>query len=119
MPQLQVNVNGRSYNVACEEGDEDHLRELARFFDKRVQELQRTIGNVGETRLFLIGGLTAVDDLYEALARNDDLQAEIDRLKSEQSAVHQRADQAESLAADMIDAAARRLEDIAGRLEAS
>jgi cell division protein ZapA len=84
-----------------------------------VHELSRTIGNVGETRLFLIAELTAADDLSEALARNDELQAEIERLKSEQNSVHQRADQAESIAADMIDAAARRLEDIAGRLEAS
>jgi cell division protein ZapA len=114
-----VSVNGRSYNVACEEGDEEHLRELARFFDKQVQELARQVGQVGETRLFLIAGLTAADDLSEALAKIDDLTAEIERLKSAQDEVNQRADQAESIAADMIDAAARRLEDIAGRLEAS
>jgi cell division protein ZapA len=118
MPQVPVIVNGRSYSVACEEGDEEHLMALARYFDKRVKELSQTIGQVGDTRLFLIAALTAADDLSEALAKIEDLEAEIESIKGGRPTVSERVERAETMAAEVLEVAARRLEDIAGRLEA-
>jgi cell division protein ZapA len=46
MPQLSVTVNGRTYSVACEEGDEEHLMALARYLDKRARELSSSVGQV-------------------------------------------------------------------------
>jgi len=119
MPQLSVTVNGRAYSVSCEEGDEEHLLALARYFDKRVRELSVSIGQVGETRLFLIAGLTVADDLSEALAKIEDLEAEIESIKDGRPTVSERVERAETMAAELLEVAARRLEDIAGRLEAS
>ena len=39
MAQLTIEVNGRPYLVGCEDGQESHLRELARLFDSQVQQL--------------------------------------------------------------------------------
>ena len=39
MPQVDVNINGRRYQIACDEGQEEHLTQLADYVDKRVQEL--------------------------------------------------------------------------------
>jgi cell division protein ZapA len=119
MPQISITVNGRAYSVSCEEGDEEHLMALGRYFDKRVRELSQSIGQVGETRLFLIAGLTAADDLSEALAKIEDLEAEVEAIKEGRPTVSERVERTESMAAEMLEVAARRLEDIAGRLEAS
>jgi cell division protein ZapA len=119
MPQLSVTVNGRAYSVSCEEGDEEHLMALARYLDKRARELSASVGQVSETRLFLIASLTIADDLSEALAKIEDLEAEIESIKGGRPTVSERVERTETMAAEMLEVAARRLEDIAGRLEAS
>lgn len=119
MAQVSVTVNGRSYSVACEDGEEDHLLDLASYFDKRVKELSATIGQVGDTRLFLIAGLTAADDLSEALGRIEELEDELERLRAGLPESGERVERVEKMAAELLEVAARRLEDIAGRLEAT
>jgi cell division protein ZapA len=62
MPLVNVLVNGRAYTIACDDGEEDHLRELGTFVDKRVQELTGSVGQVGDTRLLLMAGLVIADE---------------------------------------------------------
>ena len=50
MAQLTIQVNGRPYLVGCEDGQENHLRELAKLFDAHVRQLTGEIGQLGETR---------------------------------------------------------------------
>src|SRR5205085_2476631 len=63
MPLVNVLVNGRAYTVACDEGEEDHLRELGQYLDKRVRELSATVGQVADSRLMLMAGLVIADEL--------------------------------------------------------
>jgi cell division protein ZapA len=51
MPLVNVLIKGRAYTVACDEGEEDHVRELGEFLDKRVRELSGSVGQVGDARL--------------------------------------------------------------------
>ncbi|MEH6360654.1 MAG: cell division protein ZapA, partial [Amylibacter sp.] len=69
MGQVSVAVNGRNYNVACDDGEEEHLQSLAAFVDKQVVELASQIGQVGDTRLLLMSNLLISDKLGEALGR--------------------------------------------------
>ena len=57
MGQLAITVNGRSYPIACEEGQEKHLAELGAYVDKRVKDLVASVGQVGDTRLLVMAGL--------------------------------------------------------------
>ena len=57
MGQVNVSINDRSYSVACGDGEEDHLRELARYLDGHVGDLAKSVGQVGDTRLLLLAGL--------------------------------------------------------------
>ena len=68
MPLVEVVVNGRDYQVACDVGQEDRLRELAQQFDKRVQVLASSVGQVGDARLLLMAGLVITDELSGATA---------------------------------------------------
>jgi cell division protein ZapA len=106
MAQLTIQVNGRPYLVGCEDGQEAHLRELAKVFDGHVSQLSSTIGQLGETRLFLMGALMMADELSEARARLAHLQGETTRLRAELQTVETRAGAA-------LDSAAQRIEALA------
>ena len=54
MPQVSITINGRSYPVACDEGEEDRIRELARVIDSKVAGFARQVGQAGEARLLVL-----------------------------------------------------------------
>ena len=103
MAQVNVQVNGRPYAVGCEDGQEQHLMELARLLDQQVREVSQDMGQLGETRLFLMGGLLLADELLDARQRLASLQAEVARLQSERSRIEARAVQALETAASRIE----------------
>jgi cell division protein ZapA len=119
MAQINVTVNGRSYTVACDDGEEGHLEDLARYLDKHVQGLASSVGQVGDTRLLLLAGLIVADELSEMLAKVDELSAELERLKAGRPAGADKAPKAEIVAAEMLEKAARRIDDIARRVAPS
>lgn len=119
MPQVTVTVNGRNYSVACGDGEEAHLLDLASYYDKQVKLLAEEIGNVGETRLLLLGGLMIADQLSDMVSKLDDLRADLNRLKGERTTLEHRAANAENKIADILDAATARVEEIAERLSAA
>ncbi len=114
MPRVSVTVNGHTYEVACEEGQESHVADLAEFLDKRVSEIVGELGQVGETRLLLLAGLLTSDDLANAYD-------EIERLRGaleEVSAARDAGGGAVAKAAEtIISETAGRLEDLAAKLE--
>ena len=57
MSQVDVKINGKSYNVSCDDGQEDHLLELAGYVDQRVQELIKSVGQVGDARILVMACL--------------------------------------------------------------
>lgn len=69
MAQVEIPVNGHLYKVACENGQEQRLIELGRYFDRHVVRLAGEIGQIGEPRLLLLAALTICDELYETRRR--------------------------------------------------
>ena len=116
MPLVNVLVNGRAYTVACDEGEEEHVRELGQFVDKRVRELAGAVGQVGDARLLLMASLVVADDLADALAKLHETENELAALKSARASDTQTREKAEEKAAKTLEGAASRLEAIAGRL---
>jgi cell division protein ZapA len=116
MPKVDVTINGRAYQVACKDGEESHLADLAEYFDKRVSELIDTIGPASETRLMLMAGLVIADELSETLDKVETLETAVtdarERGASGSAAVTEKAGRA-------IDVLAQRLEAIAERLESA
>jgi cell division protein ZapA len=101
---VAVTVAGRSYEMACDDGQEDILAALGHEVDKRAQDLLKAVGPVADTRLLLMVALTLVDDLNEARQM----------VKSAASAVE---DQADAAMAAGLDQLATRIESIADRLQ--
>ena len=107
MAQINVDVNGRPYAVGCEDGQEAHLMELAKLFDHQVRQVSQDMGQLGDTRLFLMGALLLADELADAKTKLSALQAEAARTQADRTRVETRAVQA-------LETAARRIEKLAG-----
>ena len=114
MAQVEVTVNGRTYLLACDNGEESRLLELAGAIDKRTSKLVGEMGQLGEARLMLMAGLLVADELSEASAQVAVLEAAV--AKAQRDGVNAGA-AAATQAAAAIDATAKRIEDIATRLE--
>jgi cell division protein ZapA len=106
LAQVTIEINGRPYIVGCEDGQEGNLRELAALFDAQVRQVAAEVGNLGETRLFLMGALLMADELADAKAKLIRANAELNRLSNGRTDVEARA-----IAA--LDAASRRIEALA------
>jgi len=118
MPLMDVVVNGREYLVACDPGQEDRLRELAQQFDKRVQTLLSTVGQVGDSRLMLMAGLVLMDELSIAAAKSAERERENAALKTKLANGTETLEKAEAGITELLEQAAIRIETIAARVAA-
>src|SRR5947208_8679423 len=66
MGQVSVPVNGRSYAITCDDGQETRIRRLARYVDAKVAEFVGSVGQAGEARLLLLAALVIADELSDA-----------------------------------------------------
>jgi cell division protein ZapA len=73
MGQVAVPVNGRSYAITCDDGQESRIRQLAQYVDAKVGAFVASVGQVGEARLLLLAALVIADELSDA---NDALERE-------------------------------------------
>jgi cell division protein ZapA len=110
MANLRVQVNGRDYAIACADGEEQHVRDLAAYIDGRLKEVVAQVGQLGETQLLLMTALNIADDLSGAVTQLESLQPDGSDPPTEAA-----ADDAAAAAA--LDALAARIERIAARLE--
>ena len=81
MAQVTVTIDGKAYRMACEEGQEDHLSDLATRFDQYVSHLKGQFGEIGDLRLTVMAGIMVMDELSEVNRRLKGLEAEVDSLK--------------------------------------
>jgi cell division protein ZapA len=68
MANIDIEVAGRRYNVACRDGEQDHLRSVAAIVDQRAQEATAALGSLTETRQLLFAALLIADDNKEIRA---------------------------------------------------
>ena len=116
MPQVSVTINGRQFRMACEDGEEPHLLQLAEDLDQRISRLRTRFGEIGDTRLTVMAALTLADELSETKEKLKRLEPELTTLQdaSVVSADHAQTTQAAVAAA--LNAAAERIETITKRL---
>jgi cell division protein ZapA len=113
MGQVTVSIDGKSYRMACDDGQEAHLEGLAAELDARVQQMRGSFGEIGDMRLTIMAAITVTDEVMDLRrklkAAQDDLASRLDVDAS------QRSDEAERerRAAEAVTALAERVERIA------
>ena len=65
MANVNINFNGKDYLLSCDNGQEEHLIELAEYLNKKFKELKNELGNIGESKLLLISSIKIIDEYYE------------------------------------------------------
>lgn len=109
MAAVTVEINGQSYAIGCLDGQERRLQELARGFDRTVRQVAEEVGSVGDMRLTLMAALVVADELADARAAAARAQEELRRARDQLA-------RSEARAATALDAAARRVEELAQKL---
>ena len=62
---IDLNIAGRTYQVACREGEEENLRTAARMVDAKSREALSGLGTLSEARQFLFASLLLADQLID------------------------------------------------------
>jgi cell division protein ZapA len=119
MPQVTVTIAGRSYRMACGEGEEAHLEGLAALYDGKIQEMRGSFGEIGDMRLHVMAALTLADDLAETRRRMAALEEEIAALRTLAAAGNERSQALEGQLAEVLVKTAERIERLAKSLNLS
>ncbi len=112
MSQVSVTINGRQFRMACEDGQEGHLMNLARELENRIGGLRTKFGEIGDTRLTVMAAITVADELAEAGQRIKRLEEELAALQNAQVAISDRNKAAQAAIAAALSKAAERVENI-------
>lgn len=116
MTQVTVHINSRSYSLACEEGEQDHLRELAQYLDGHVNDLKGRFGQIGDARLLVMASLLIADQFSETLAQLEELRGQVAGVRDGNSEMRNLTASLEADTAKSIDELAGRIESITAAL---
>jgi cell division protein ZapA len=119
MPQVTVTIAGRSYRMACGEGEETHLEGLAALYDGKIQEMRGSFGEIGDMRLHVMAALTLADELAETRRRMAALEQEMAALRTLAAAGGERSQALEAQLAETLVKTAERIERLAKTLSVS
>ena len=65
MANVNIKFNGKDYLLSCDDGQEESLKKLTKFLDKKYSELKDRLGNIGENKLLLITTIKLIDEYFD------------------------------------------------------
>ncbi len=119
MPEVNVEINGRKYRMACEEGQQGHLIGLAERFNTQVEALKGAVGEIGDNRLTVMAGIAVLDELNEAERKIAALEREVLELTRAGQEIAVELENTEAQFARKLSDAARVLESVADTLDSA
>ena len=119
MAQVTVMIAGRTYRMACGDGDEPRLERVAALFADKIEELRGSFGEIGDMRLHVMAALTVADDLAETKRRVEALEQEVAALRRLATAGDERSQALESEYAELLVKTAERVERLAKSVNSS
>ena len=119
MSQVNVTINGRQFRMACEDGQEGHLQQLAKDLDDRIVALRGQFGEIGDARLTVMAALMVADELAETGKKLKRLEADHAALQDVRDAASQRTEATQAAIVAAFTSAAERIEGMARKLSQS
>ena len=110
MAEIKININGRQFGIACDDGQEQRVQELASHVNSRLREIAASGGATNESHLLVLTSLVMADEMFDmkAAAANGN-SAPLGGLQITQ--------EDESSIVNAIDQMANRIDTIAGNLQ--
>lgn len=118
MAQVTVTIDGKAYRMACEEGQEAHLTDLATRFDRYVMHLKSQFGEIGDLRLTVMSGIMIMDEVSELTRRVSGLEEELETLRGNRDTALAANARNEETLATVIDEVTTRIRGITEKLTA-
>ena len=78
MANVNIKFNNKDYLLSCDDGQEESLKKLTKFLDKKYSELQDKLGNIGENKLLLITTIQLIDEYFNLKQRVTDQKTKLD-----------------------------------------
>ncbi len=116
MGQVTVLIADKTYRIACDDGQEEHLTALASDLDTRIAQMRRAFGEIGDNRLTVMAAITCLDEGSEVKRRLAELEGEVAALRAERDSWGDVAAREAGEVAAVILEAAERIEGVARTL---
>jgi cell division protein ZapA len=110
MAQVSVQIDGKTYRMACEDGQEPHIERLATDLDRRISGLRQSVGEIGDMRLTIMGALTVADEAHDLRTRLAAAEARAEALEAAAAATGRQQAEDRAAAVAAVAAMAERVE---------
>ncbi len=118
MAQVTVTIDGKTYRMACEEGQEGHLLDLAGRFDRYVVHLKSQFGEIGDLRITVMAGIMVMDEMNELSRQVASLQAEVATLRESREGTMASSEARDQALLAAVEEMTTRINGLAARLSA-
>ena len=137
MANINIKFNNKDYLLSCDDGQEEDLKNLTKFLDKKYSNLREKLGNIGENKLLLITAIQVIDDYFDLKKRvvsqkdnfenlsskfkemkslvinyKEGKETEISKLNSELDKFKKMVEESQSIYESMLDKTTQSLEEI-------
>lgn len=116
MSQVTVTIDQKSYRMACDPGQEEHLVDLAGRLDRYVTHLKGSFGEIGDLRLTVMAGIMIIDELTELQKQVKGMETELESVRKTRDDALSKADGADESLTQRLTTLADRIETIAGKI---
>ena len=82
MANVNIRFNGKEFLLSCDDGQEEHLEELAEHFNTKFLNLKSELGNIGENKLLLIASIKVMDEYFETKKKIEEKKEELNDLSN-------------------------------------
>ena len=80
MANVNIKFNNKDYLLSCDDGQEESLKNLTKFLDKKYNELKDKLGNIGENKLLLITTIQLIDEYFDLKQRVTQQKKKLDEI---------------------------------------
>jgi len=80
MANVNIKFNNKDYLLSCDDGQEESLKKLTKFLDKKYSELKDKLGNIGENKLLLITTIQLIDEYFDLKQKVGEQKKKIDEI---------------------------------------
>tara|TARA_Y100001970_G_C13957720_1_gene711581 strand:- start:146 stop:592 length:447 start_codon:yes stop_codon:yes gene_type:complete len=89
MANVNIKFNNKDYLLSCDDGQEEDLKHLTKFLDKKYLNIKEKLGNIGESKLLLITTIQVIDEYFDlkkkVLSQKDNFEKLSDKFKEMKS----------------------------------
>ena len=82
MANVNIRFNGKEFLLSCDDGQEEHLEELAEHFNTKFLNLKSDLGNISENKLLLIASIKVMDEYFETKKKIEEKKEELNDLSN-------------------------------------